>query len=302
MSRRRRLAASALAAAAAALAWLSACGFDGSGTGARVTVVDGGVDLDAATLEDVVTAPPPESEAGSEIELDPDGGCTARDVVDPLTTIDRTRWIVTNNAAAGTAPRSSSIDGTPLTVLVGYTRYSRGALWLAQPVPLVAFEVTFSFVVGCSRNIIGELICADGLAATWMNTNDPARLDQGGVGDTFGIPGGVKGGAVVVDVYGNGGEPAPMLKMLGLDPTRPPGGDGWRVASTGALPLTGRGHRMRIRAEKGRASVTVDGAPALEAPATLGGTGTFGLSAATGGEDALMAVWDFRGRFLDCDP
>jgi hypothetical protein len=301
-----------LAVATVALATVIsvACGIDVTGASAGPTDdagAESGADARSGAPEGLVGGGDSDS-VGFDAGV-ADAACTPTTIDDPLQAIDGTRWISqeTNNNG-----RPTPVQANPNKIIsfIGSDRSgARGALWLVNAVPTQALDVQFRFAVDCGPYIWSG--CADGLAVAWLEVGGlgpgalaPA-LGNAGTGNGFGIPTGLAGAAVSVDIYTNSGDPqTPALEILDVDGVRTPGGYPWIVQSSSNDDYGGsNAHTMRLHLRKGLLTASVDGKDVLTdvavRPTKQSG---FGFTAATGGDNGVFYVWDFHAAFFDCDP
>jgi hypothetical protein len=245
-------------------------------------------------------------------EVDVDAGCNTVAIDDPLSSISASRWLVTSSGNPGLpAPVSTNVGD--IVKLVTTRDGSRGALWLTNPVPLQAFDVQFTVFGDCGSYDIFDPSCADGFVAAWLDTSGAgdlgAALDNAGTGSSFGIPSGLSGGGVAIDLHQNGfpiSDPyTPSLEALAIDGSMAPATYDWSKSTAQHTRLAGYTHTIGLRLRGTALTVSYDGQPAYGgAPVTVPATpsGTFGFTAATGGENAVFYVWDFHAVFYDCLP
>jgi len=175
-------------------------------------------------------------------------------------------------------------------------------IWLTSPVALRAFDVELEVHVRCTSSSS----CADGFAFTWLDTTNAALLNDGGAGHIQGIPGGVGGGAVLLDDFHNDpdatDDPAvPALEIVKIEATKSVGAYPWVVANRPASFL-GAWHRLGISVRGGAVSVRYDGGPALTATVPSVARGLVGITGGTGGETDAVAVRNVKGTFYSCMP
>jgi hypothetical protein len=241
-----------------------------------------------------------------------DAGCNTVTIDDPLSSISPSRWLVTSNGNNAGLPAVVGTTAGDIVKLVTTRGGSRGGLWLANPVPLAAFDVQFTVYGACESTDWWDYSCADGLAAAWLDTTGVssglgAALGNAGSGSTLGIPTGLSGAGIAIDYFQNAAplsDPfVPSLETIAIDGTKPPATYDWTKAAAQHTHLSGYTHTIGLRLRGTTLSVSYDGAPAY-APVTVPATpsGTFGFTAATGGESAVFYVWDFHAVFYDCVP
>jgi hypothetical protein len=271
---------------------LCACGLtargsrepDGGDTPADAALTDGGAAADVA------------------VDAEIDAGPCEVVVEDAFsnTTFDPAIWLPTanlTNAAFG-YPRPDFTGATPTAKFFDdVTDDVRAAIWHTNVVPFEAFDVSFESVVTCTAS------CGDGLAIAWLQEATTAELQNATEGATFGMPRGLAGAAVAVDLTAHaerGETVAPAVLVLdvnGTDPTTP---YDWVVDTSGemqGLKNTG-GRRIDIRMRAKTITVKVDGAEvASSAVSNLPAKGRFGFTAASGKFNAHIAVGDVRAKF-----
>ena len=276
---------------AAATLCVIACGLGTMGTGGLTP--DEGPE---ASADAGIAAPTPEAAPGC---------APVVTFTDGLTTIDTTRWLVIKDGSNGDHPKAvtggeSPLDGGVVSLVTPGVNNSRGGLWLAMPLPTRAFDVTLSTMIVCKPG------CADGFAVAWVDTTDKSVLDKASSGRTFGIPPGVDGGAMSLDLYKNtesSDPPVPYLGLLGVEGTKSAGNYAWNAAVTPPTPaLINALHTIALRMRGGTLTVSVDGTAQTSGAVPSGFSGFFGITAATGGAAATFLVRDVSASFYDCDP
>jgi hypothetical protein len=295
----RALHASCLAVASLTLGAV-ACGLGTTGTGGALPD-DGGAPIDASTSANAagdVSAP----EASTT-----DAACQpALTFTDPLSTIDTARWLTIKDSSNGDHPivvttgTESPLPGSVVSLVKQNDNDSRGGLWLATPVPTRAFDVSFSMEIVCTPG------CADGFAVAWVASTDKTVLDSASSGRTFGIPPSVSGGGMSIDLWQNTetSDPAiPYLGLLAIDGTKSVGNYAWNTKTTLQTPtLVNVPLTIALRMRAGTLTASVDGVTAATGAVPSGFTGLFGITAATGGANAVFLVHDVSASFYDCDP
>jgi hypothetical protein len=274
----------ALAAAAGAMV-LAACGLDFVGSMVSAEVVG----TDAAT-----DAPPPDAASTT----DADAGCITVPVDDDLTSLDPMRWLVTRSGGNNGYPKTDSLG----VVFVNPNEQDeRGAIWLEAPVPTRSFDIAFYAYIS------GNAPHGDGLAIAWLATTDEKVLNANdlGTGGTYGIPKAVRGGGVLFDVYANGpaGDgPVPQVAVLAIDGSRAPGNYDWHAAKGPKNDnLVSRVLEVAIKRRAGRITVTVGGEVEVDSAADPEFIGSFGITAATGGDRASFRVRSLKATFSSCE-
>jgi hypothetical protein len=298
----RLLAFVVAAACGGALAF--ACGIDVRGA-AGAPSADATVDAGEAGTEGHVVDPGGDSDAS--VGFAGDASCAPTKIDDPLTTID-SKWIVQEKNNSNRPAVISSGDSKIVSMIGGDRDDARGALFLANPVPTRAFDVQFKFAVDCG--LYWWSGCADGMAAVWLDVSAlgggalAGAVANAGTGSTFGIPNGLTGAGVGIDIHQNPGDPStPAIEILSIDGTRALGSYPWIVKSTSDKYDGAVAHTMRLSLRAGLLTATLDGKPLVSGVATTPTTSSaFGFTAATGGENGVFYVWDFHAAFFSCDP
>jgi hypothetical protein len=238
-----------------------------------------------------------------------DAACDATLLDDPLSTIG-SKWLVTH-ASDDAWPKIETIQlsgGSSrdvVSLIEPSQNGARGAIWLATPVPTQALDVQFQYAALCGTGTFDG--CADGLAAVWLGdtTSVPMATTGASNGSSFGVPPGLGGAGLAVDLFQNGnlGDPSvPALEVLALDGTKTPASYHW-VAQGASDPNYGNGHvrTVRLHLRGAQLTVSVDGSPAFTNVAVPSvSSSAFGFTAATGGQNGLFYVWDFHAAFYTC--
>jgi hypothetical protein len=310
-----------------------ACGLGvtGGGTGGAAPDAAGGSDTGANTgpAGDASSSPPDAAaptgpqgdEDGGQIPVlptsdggDADGGgkCITGSIAEPFKSFDTKKtWFVTttNDQSDPQWLPYNGAKGGYMRLIPGMNS-AVGGIWLQNPMPTASFDVTFHFQIDCySAGFPPTYECADGMSLVWFPSNTPAdTLGSGGTGSTLGIPPGVSGGAIALDLFqdGNTGDPpAPYVGALAIDGTQVPGNYAWGAAHSGQLGYADSHlHELEAKLVGGMLTVTLDGNTVVTQsppPATWNiPQATFGIVAATGGDNAYFFVTDFYGAFSSC--
>jgi hypothetical protein len=240
-----------------------------------------------------------------------DAACTPILIDDPLSSINPALWTITSAGNPGhpSVVVNSSLDFVSL--VNAHDDGARGGIWLTTTQPTTAFDVQFQLFVACGSHWFDG--CGDGFAAAWL---DGASILPGGLApavnnardhETFGIPRGMNGNALALDIYTNDsiGDPGtPALEVISVNGALEPATYPWVRASLGYGALTGHPHVLHLQVRKGLLTVLVDGLATSLTDITVQPvqTSVFGLTAATGGENGVFYVWDFHAAFFPCDP
>lgn len=293
--RRRALVAASIGALAAA------CGIDALGSlvveppSERGEGDEGGVDaasLDAGSSD----------AADATVEAEAAPRCDASVVVvDPLDALDGGTWIVIADTTNVGYPAVETTGEGPAVGLVNDAGGTNlGALYLAKPIPIRAFDVKVRSIVTCPDG--GG--CSDGLAFTWLATDAGAAALQSFVSTpTFGIPPFVAGAGVAFDLQTDlapNDPAAPSVSLLSIDGVGAPGAYDWHTKSAPAPTFAGS-RDITLALRKGHLTVRVDGAPAIDGPVDAGFTGYFGMSASNGLALGRFALKSFRATFYECE-
>ena len=149
---------------------------------------------DAATVDPldgaIATA---DSADGADANGSKDAGCIPVIVDDPLTSISVLTWQTVSSQSDFPQAKDPG-TGTLMAAINATNQPSQHAgLWLRNPVPTTAFDVSFDYLLACKA---GEY-CADGVAAAWLDTLDAGALEKGNPGKELGIPR-LSGGAAAI--------------------------------------------------------------------------------------------------------
>ncbi|HEY8074393.1 MAG TPA: hypothetical protein VIF62_09790 [Labilithrix sp.] len=286
-----------------------ACGIDAVGSLAPPAEDAGS---DASLPPPPLPPEPPDADDGdSAIGVDAaEAGpkCGFVDVSDSLTTLDGGLdggpdggWVIVHDSSNGTYPQIDTSPEGPAVSLVGFGS-SVGGIYL-QPRALKAFDISFRYIVECP-GAVGS--CSDGLSAIWLRANDggPPELYAPVSGATLGVPPGLDGGALTLDIATDPGpvDPAtPAFSFLGIDGTKSPGSYDWHLDS--GAPDAGflGGHDVKLHVRKKTGVAIVDGRTELASTVPTNFDGWVGLVAASGGTSAVFYVRNFAARFYECD-
>lgn len=280
---------------------LSACGLTARGT----LVSDGGGATDGdPAAGDAGTS---DGEVDAAVEAEVDAGPCDVTVEDTFATVgfDPLKW--TKFANPKLAP-----SGYPKPVVVGSTNTAKffdettddviAGLWHPHVVPFDAFDIGFDLYAVCSGN------CGDGLAIVFLPESDATVFAKAGPGATLGIPIGVPGGAVALDLteHGDRGETvSPAMLVLDLDGTdQLISPYDWVVDTSVQLDnLVDQGARridLKMRAKE--VTVRVDGTERAKGTLPhLPVKGTFGFTASSGSFNAHLAIGDVKAKFYRCN-
>ena len=282
---------------------LSACGLTARGSmepdGGDITEVD-------ATATDG-SAPDGDAVIDAAVEAEVDAGPCDVTVEDPFATVgfDPLKWTKFANptlapsgypkpVVAGSVGTAKFFDDTTDDVIAG--------LWHPQVVPFEAFDIGFDLYAVCSGN------CGDGLAIVWLPESDATTFAKAGPGAILGIPVGVPGGAVALDLAehderGETVEPAMLvLDLDGTDQLISP--YDWVVATSEAMnTLVNNGaRRIDLAMRSKEVIVRVDGTERARGTLPhLPAKGTFGFTAASGAFNAHLAIGDVKAKFYRCN-
>lgn len=222
-------------------------------------------------------------------------------VTDPLSMIDVDTWIViTDGTNVGFPAVETTSEGPAVALLAPDAGTNLGAIYLAEPVAMRAFDVKVRSLVTCPD--AGG--CADGLAFTWLATDGGATTLQTYTSTpTFGIPANVPGAGVAFDLQTDvsANDPAsPSVSLLAIDGVGLPGQYDWHTKTAPAPTFAGN-RDITLSLRKGQLTVKVDGAPAIDGPVDAGFTGYFGMSASNGLAFMRIALRSFSATFYECD-
>ncbi|MEI9885768.1 MAG: hypothetical protein WDN08_04565 [Rhizomicrobium sp.] len=172
---------------------------------------------------------------------------------DPLTIISPIRWLLTSSQAD--YPQSADPGtGTMMAAINASMQPSqRAGLWLRDPVPTTAFDVTFDYIVVCDD----DEPCADGVAAAWLDTGDAGVLATGNPGKELAIPK-VSGGAVAIKVDVKLSKPDPKedtFPTLIVHDMDAGTSDNTPTKMVRADTLVGALRRVKLRLRKGQLTV-----------------------------------------------
>jgi hypothetical protein len=233
-----------------------------------------------------------------------DAGCVPVVVDDPLTTLDTTRWLTSSEQVDYPTPKDPGIGTTMVAINPVMQPSQRAGLWLRQPVPTTAFDVSFDYLLACTD---GQY-CADGMAAAWVDTNDAGTLSNGGGGKALGIPK-LSGGAAAIklDVKLSAPDlaedtfPSVMVHAMDAGPS-----DKTPTKVQRLDTLVGELRTVTLRLRKGQLTVSTSNdagdAITVVGPTRSGFVGYFGFSAATGSHYDAAYVGSFHGKFYSCEP
>lgn len=233
---------------------------------------------------------------------DAKGPCTPTVVDDAFTDLDTLKWYSTTNDPGYPAVLSPPLKGPSMAALLAPNQNDRrGGLWLARPVPMLAFDVKFNYLVACPDS--GA--CGDGIAAVWLDTTKESDLHDASLGDTLGVPRG-QGVAVTVSLFLTNASTStdeilvpPSLSVVAFTADQgPPHG---KVSTLPIPELVGQRRTVKLRYRDGELSVS-DGEKELRANVVPPDLGFFGFTAATGGASGSFYVSSFRGEFYSCEP
>jgi hypothetical protein len=267
---------------------------------------EGDAGEDAATVEPRDGAVASETSVdGADATFDQDAGCVPAVVIDdPLTTISILTW-QTYSSQADYPQAKDPGSGTLMAAINASMQPSQHAgLWLRNPVPTTAFDVSFDYLLACTA---GEY-CADGVAAAWLDTADAGALEKGNPGIELGIPK-LGGGAAAIklDVKLSSPNTAedtfPTLIVHAMDAGTSPKTP---TAMLRGDALVGELRRVKMRLRKGVLTVdsTNDAGTAISVagPTRSGFVGYFGFTASTGAHYDAAYIGAFHGEFYACDP
>lgn len=287
-----------LAATVAAL--LAACGIDAIGAFIEETPPERRNEEDASTP--AIDAEPPDGaseDAGIDVEAGP--RCDASFVVeDPLSAIDASTWIlIADTSNAGWPQVETTAEGPAVALVTPASGGNLGAIYLAKPLPIRAFDVKVRSLATCPD--AGG--CSDGLAMVMLATDGGAAALQTYTSTpTFGIPASVPGIAVAFDLQtdvGPNDPTSPSVSLLAIDGSAP-GQYDWHTKSAPAPTFVGN-RDLTLSLRKGQITATVGGQPAIAGPVDAGFTGYFGFAASTGGAIGHFVLRNFSGTFYECD-
>jgi hypothetical protein len=277
----------------------AACGISTLGTGGALPEDAGTAPLDAGTSNATGDVAAPEAAPPCAPTLT---------FTDPLSTIDATRWLTIKDSSNGDHPKvvmmgsESPLSGSVVSLLSPNDNSSRGGIWLAMPVPTRALDVKLSLQIVCTD----PNNCADGFAIAWLDSSDKSVLDTAASGRTFGIPPGVDGGAMSLDLWKNSettDPDVPYVGVLAIDGSKNLGYYPWNVMASPKTPsLVNALHTIALRLRAGALTVSVDDVTAASGAVPSGFSGLFGITAGTGGANAVFLVRDVTASFYDCDP
>ncbi|CAN5678770.1 hypothetical protein BH11MYX4_BH11MYX4_30060 [soil metagenome] len=276
-----------------------ACGLSAVASGSFDTGDD---DASVAPREDAVA-----SEAGADAadaQPDADAGCVPIIVDDALTTISTLRWLTVSSQADYPKAKDPGTGTTMVAINASMQPSQHAALWLRDPVPTTAFDVTFDYLLACES---GQY-CADGIAAAWLDTGDAGALANANPGKELGIPK-LGGGAAAIklDVKLSAPNTAedtfPTLIVHAMDAGT---SDGTPTKMLRADALVGELRRITLRLRKGQLTVVssndAGAAISVVGPTRSGFVGYFGLAASTGLHYDAAYVGSFHGEFYACEP
>jgi hypothetical protein len=286
---------------------VAACGIDAVGqlvSGAPPDRDDEEADADAPAI-----APDGSGDAGVDV-VEAGPRCDASFVVsDPLSVIDLDTWIViADGTNVGYPAVETTAEGPAIALLAPGAGTNLGAMYLAQPLAMRAFDVKVRSLVTCPD--AGG--CSDGLAFTWLAPPDggTAGLQTFTSTPTFGIPANAPGAGVAFDLQtdvGPNDPAAPSVALLAIDGVGLPGAYDWHTKSAAAPTFAGN-RDITLSLRKGQITVKVDGAPAIDGPISAdagagdaGFVGYFGMSASNGAAIGRFALRSFSATFYECD-
>lgn len=299
--RRRAILAASVAALVATL--LAACGIDAIGSFVEEPLPDRGIDDDGsapAMPTDGEASDGGTADAGIDVEAGP--RCDASLVVDdPLSAIDASTWIlIADTSNVGWPQVETTAEGPAVALVTPSSGGNLGAIYLAQPLAIRAFDVKVRSLVTCPD--AGG--CSDGLAIVWLATDGGAPALQTYTSTpTFGIPAAVAGAGVAFDLQTDLGpnDPAsPSVSLLAIDGVGAPGGYDWHTKSAPAPTFVGN-RDLTLSLRKGQLTARVGGATAIAGPVDAGFTGYFGFAASTGGAIGHFVLRNFSATFYECD-
>ncbi|HVH45484.1 MAG TPA: hypothetical protein VM925_24190 [Labilithrix sp.] len=234
--------------------------------------------------------------------VEADAGCKTVVVDDALGTIDEARWMRSMNQAGYPSVAFPAGPGRPMVSLLPSMQANRhGGLWLKDPVPLRAFDVSVDYLVTCPAK--GP--CGDGIGVAWMKTTNPADLESAETGPALGVPK-REGGAVTVSLaydFDNAHGAKPVTLAVHEMTAGLPGkialsasNDSFvRQILTMSLRMRSGTIEVSIGAGTSAVGFTVNVAPADWA-------GYFGFVAGTSSAVDGAFVSSFHGKFHSCDP
>ena len=262
--------------------------------------------------DDAATVDPPDgplattdSADGADANRSKDSGCVPVVVDDPLnaTTISVLTWQTVSSQSAFPQTKDPG-TGTLMAALNATEKSQNAGLWLRNPVPTTAFDVSFDYLIACAE---GEY-CADGVAAAWLDTLDAGALEQGNPGKELGIPKQPGGAAAVkLDVKLSAPDPKddtfPTLIVHAMEAGT---SDTSATSMKRGDALVGEVRRITLHLRKGQLTVnsTNDAGTTI---AVVGATrsgfvGYFGFAASTGAHYDSAYIGAFHGEFYACEP
>lgn len=262
--------------------------------------------------EDAATSEPKDGasarETGVDVAdalVDQDAGCVPSVVVDdPLTTISVLTWQTYSIQADYPAPKDPGSGTLMAAINASMQPSQRAGMWLRQPVPTTAFDVSFDYLIACK----GGEYCADGLAAAWLDTTDAGALEKGNPGKELGIPK-LPGGAAAIKLDVKLSDPNlnedtfPTLIVHAMDAGT---SDKAPTSTLRGDALVGELRRVKMRLRKGQLIVdsTNDAGTSISVtgPTRSGFVGYFGFTASTGLHFDAAYVGSFHGEFYACEP
>ncbi len=281
----------ALLGGSSAIVVFVACGLELRGEGTSIGLPDGSSDGAPSDVAAADQEPPP-----------PTPGCVV-EIDDALGGIDETRWmrILDQEADSQGLPKGETV-GTQSHIVLAREglQWARAGIFLRNAVPTNAFDIAFDFALVCLGG------CADGFAAAWLETTSEQALGNANDAHALGIPTGVRGGAVAIDLFKNSetnDDQTPNLQILDIDPTKQPGDYDWSVQSSQTFPtIYATGHHVELRLRSSALKLVMDGITLREGIVVPSGfEGTFGFVGATGNQTATMVVHHLKAKFYRCD-
>ena len=277
-----------------------ACGISVVASGAG----DGAADAAAVEPQDGAI-PTADGADGADANRSKDSGCVPVVVDDPLTgtTISVLTWQTVSSQADFPQAKDPG-TGTLMAAINPTNQTSRHAgLWLRNPVPTTAFDVSFDYLIACEA----DEYCADGVAAAWLDTLDASALETGNPGKELGIPK-LGGGAAAIklDVKlsdPKGDDTFPTLIVHAMDAGT---SDKTPTNMERADALVGELRRIKLHLRKGQLTVdSIDDAGTaitVAGPTRSGFVGYFGFAASTGLHYDSAYIGSFHGEFYACEP
>lgn len=287
-------------------------GIGGAAVACGLSIVGSGPG-EAGPGDDAATSTEPRDAATVDVAVDgeeprptEDAGCVPVVFDDALTTIDELRWFREGTQADYPMAKDPGSGKTMVAINASMQASQRSGLWLRERVPTTAFDVSFEYLVACND---GQY-CADGVAASWVDTSDAGTLGNGFGGKSLGIPK-LSGGAagIRLDVklsdpdLGEDTFPTLLVHAMDAGPS-----DDTPSKSLRHDTLIGVLRTVKLRLRKGQLTVsTATAADAGDAVSIVGATrsgfvGYFGFTASTGSHYDAAYVSSFHGEFYACDP